>query len=351
MTFTKQKLSDAQMGYAVSKARVLGAERVIAASEAEGPAVVFEGADMEPRVLAKEPGGTMGFAAVPGRDDALFVITGFYPVFKAETAGIHLYRASDGLTAPWQGERVIELPFVHRIASVATPIGDYLIGATVCGGKEYRDDWSKPGAVYAYPVPAGLDGPWEAQTVLDGIHRNHGLALGRVDGVDSLLVSGSEGLFALALPGEEDASGKPVEPWRATKLLDHEVSEMGLIDFDGDGEDELAVIEPFHGDAFSVYKNRGGGWERVYSAELSFGHGLSVGSLAGVPVAVAGNRDGSKNLVCYRPGPDDAFAMEEIVVDEGPATAGTTIASTPEGDGIVASNPEFAEYALYLARP
>lgn len=350
MTFEKRKLSDAEMGYAVSQARVLGADRVLAASEAHGPAVAFDGPRLEPRVIATEPGGTMGFAAVPGRDDALFVITGFYPIFEATAAGIHLYRAVDGLAVPWKGERVVDLPYVHRIASVATPLGDYLIAATVCGGKEFRDDWSKPGAVYVYPIPRGLDGPWDAHTVLDGVHRNHGLGLGRVAGVRSLLVSATEGVFALALPGEEDANGKPVEPWLTTKLLDHEVSEMGLIDFDGDGEDELAVIEPFHGDTFGVYKNRGGRWERVYAAQLSFGHGLSVGTIAGEPVAVAGNRDGSKNLVCYRPGSADPFAMEEVVVDEGPATAGTTIASTPEGDGIVASNPEFAEYALYVAR-
>lgn len=351
MTFEKRRLSEAEKGYAVSQARVAGADRVLAASEAHGPAVAFDGPRLEPRVIAREPGGTMGFAPVPGRDDALFVITGFYPVFEATTAGIHLYRAVDGLSAPWEGERVIELPYVHRIASAATSLGDYLIAATVCGGKEYRDDWSKPGAVYAYPVPLGLDGPWDAQVVLDGVHRNHGLTLGAIDGVRSLLVSATEGVFALALPGEEDAWGASVEPWRTTTLLEHEVSEMGLIDFDGDGEDELAVIEPFHGNSFAVYKNGARGWERVYAAELSFGHGLSVGRLAGTPVAVAGNRDGSKNLVCFRPGSDDAFAMEETVVDEGPATAGTTIAATPDGDGIVASNPEFAEYALYLARP
>jgi hypothetical protein len=350
MTFTKRKLADAQMGYAVSKATVLGRERILAASEEKGPAVVFDGPRMEPRVIATEPGGTMGFAAVPGRDDALFVITGFYPVFEATTAGIHLYQATDGLSQPWRGERVIELPYVHRIGSVATPIGDYLLGATVCGGKEYRDDWSKPGAVHAYPIPVGLDGPWEPQTILEGIHRNHGLGFGRVDGVDSLLISGTEGLFALALPGAEDAEGRPIEPWRVTTLLGHEVSEMGLIDFDGDGEAELAVVEPFHGDTFSVYKNGSNGWDRVYSAELDFGHGLSVGTLAGEPVATVGNRGGSKNLVCFRPVSTGPFAMEQIVVDEGPATAGTTIAATADGDGIVASNPEFAEYALYLAR-
>lgn len=349
MKFTKRKLADADMGYAVSRARIAGEERVLAASEAHGPAVAFVGANLEPVTIATEPGGTMGFASVPGRDDALFVITGFYPIFEATGAGVHLYRAVDGLAEPWHGERVVELPYVHRIASVATSEGDFLLGATVCGGKEFRDDWSKPGAVYAFPIAADLAGPVAPETILDGIHRNHGLALGTIDGVASLLVSGTEGLFALALPGESSPDGSRVEPWRVSTLLDSEVSEMGLIDLDGDGEDELAVIERFHGDTFAVYKLRAGRWERVYDAELGFGHGLSVGHLAGEPVVAVGNRDGSKNLVCYLPTSSDPFSLEEIVVDEGPATAGTTIASTPFGDGIVASNPEFAEYALYVA--
>lgn len=93
MTFEKRRLAEADMGYAVCQLDVLGETRPIAASEAHGPAVAFDGPGLDPHVIATEPGGTMGFAPVPGRDDMLFIITGFYPVFKAEAAGIHLYRA------------------------------------------------------------------------------------------------------------------------------------------------------------------------------------------------------------------------------------------------------------------
>ncbi len=350
MTFEKHRLADADMGYAVSQLEIAGETRAIAASEERGPAVVFEGENLEPRIIATEPGGTMGFASVPGRDDVLFVITGFYPVFKAEAAGIHLYRAVDGLARPWSGERIIDLPFVHRILTVSTPMGDYLIAATVCGGKAFQDDWSKPGTVYAYAIPRSLDGPWHADPILDSLHKNHGLGRGQIDGVDSLLVSGTEGLFALALPGSRDRNGTDVKPWARTTILDHEVSEIGLIDLDGDGEVELVVIEPFHGNELSVYKSGPGGWGRIYSAELAFGHGLSVGSLNGEPVAVVGNRAGNKDLVCYRTASPDPFTMEQVVVDHGAASAGTTVMSTAKGDGIVSSNPELKEYALYLAR-
>jgi len=350
MTFEKRRLAEADMGYAVYQLDILGQTRPIAASEAHGPAVVFEGPQLEPRVIATEPGGTMGFAPVPGHDDMLFIITEFYPIFKAEAAGIHLYRAVEGLAKPWDGERIIDLPFVHRIMTIPTPLGDYLVAATVCGGKEYQEDWSKPGTVFAYLIQPELSGPWEPMPILESIHRNHGLSLGTVDGVESLLVSGTEGLFALAVPGSTDGEGAEVDPWRAITILDHEVSEMGLIDLDGDGVSELVVIEPFHGDELAVYKNGSSGWKKVYSAELGFGHGLSVGHLKGEPVAVVGNRAGSKDLVCYRAVPGEQFTMEPIVVDHGAATAGTTITATAQGDGIVSSNPEFGEYAFYLAQ-
>jgi hypothetical protein len=350
MTFEKRTLADADMGYAVSQLELAGATRAVAASESNGPAVVFDGPKLQPNTLATEPGGTMGFAAVPGRDDAFFAITRFYPIFQADEAGIDLFRSRDGLATPWAGERTVDLPFVHRIASVSTREGDYLLAATVCGGKDSRDDWSRPGAVYAYRIPDDLGGPWEARTILRGIHKNHGMNLGAIAGTRSLLISGEEGLFAVALPESTTGPGTAVEPWHATKLLEREVSEMVLYDFDGDGVDEMAVVAPFHGNEFAVYKERDGVWEQLFSAPLSLGHGLSAGSLNGEPVAVVGNREGEKDLVCFHPTSTDPFDMERIVVDHGPASAGTTVLSTPDGDGIISSNPEFGEYALYLAR-
>ena len=38
------------------------------------------------------------------------------------------------------------------------------------------------------------------------------------------------------------------------RIFDHEVSEFGFVDFDGDGVDEIVTIEPFHGENFVIYK-------------------------------------------------------------------------------------------------
>ena len=65
MKFEKRQLAVADMGYAVSTQQILGENRVIAASESTGPAVVFAGDEMKPCVISTGPGGCMGFAPVP----------------------------------------------------------------------------------------------------------------------------------------------------------------------------------------------------------------------------------------------------------------------------------------------
>jgi len=292
-------------------------------------------------VLGEEPGGCMGFAPVPGRDDALIMISRFYPIFKAESAGLHLFTAVDGLAQPWRGTKVLDLPFVHRIAGVTNGKESYLVAATVCGGKDFQDDWSRPGKVFVAEFPHSPEEGWNMVQVLEGIHRNHGMATGEYDGRSCVFVSGDEGIFAIEIP----APG--VWEWRSEKIFDGPISELCFADLDGDGETELAVIEPFHGETLSVYKRREGSWQSIFTAELAFGHGLWAGTLAGQPAIIVGNRAGANNLVCYRTTSGEPFTMEEIVVDEGSGTTNLDVVTTAEGEAVVASNAEHAEYAMY----
>ncbi|MBT3272630.1 MAG: hypothetical protein HN368_05715 [Spirochaetales bacterium] len=341
MNFEKKRLSKAEDGYSINAMTLLGQPCVVAAAEGTGPGMVFPIASLTPSVIATSPGGCMGFAEVPNRDDAMLMITGFYPIFKAETAGIHLFISIDGFNIPWRGFRVLDLPFVHRIAGISRGSESFLIAATVCGGKDFQDDWSKPGAVYAAQFPGSIAGPWEAQKIFDGIHRNHGMSTGQYQGIESAFVSADEGIFAISPPLAGD------DLWKIDRLFDKAVSEFCFADLDGDGEDELAVIEPFHGDAMTIYKKIGSTWTRVFSMELGFGHGLWTGKLTGEAVVIAGNRSGTKNLVCFRVTSRDPFAMEELVIDQGSGTTNLDVLRSAGGDAIVASNPEYGEYALY----
>ena len=349
MTFEKRKLADAEMGYAVSSLDILGENRIFAASEDRGPAVVFTGQELEQRIVSTDPGGSMGFAPVPGRADALYMITGFYPIFRAENAGVRLIRAVDRFEEPWVGEHLIDLPFVHRIGSASTPKGDYLVGATICGGKDHREDWSRPGSVIAFPIQDDCS-LGEPLTILDSIHRNHGMNRAKYRGVESLFIAGDEGVFALTLPGGVTTEGRALGDWEVRVILDHPVSEIALIDLDSDGVDELVTIEPFHGNKLGVYKDSGDDWNLIHETELEFGHGLTAGTLTDELVIIVGNRAGEKELICFRIASSAPLATERLVVDSGTGTAGTTIVKSVWGEAIATSNPEYNEYALYLPR-
>lgn len=410
MNFKKQTLLKAGQGYFIKVMNILGENRIAAAPEANAPAYIFTAPDFKPQMIAEEPGGCMGFAPVPGKSDALFMITEFYPIFKSEKAGIHYFQAVDGLNTPWQGNRIIDLPFVHRITVVSNGSNSFLIAATVCGGKDYQDDWSKPGAVYAVPIPTSLSGAqeesgpsnqkgnigggpstgqsvgpardWKLMPVIEGLHKNHGMNNGTYNEKPCVYITGTEGLFVLYVP--EAGRGGHIEDWKYEKLIDTEISEVFPADLDGDGVDELAVIEPFHGNAMSVYKRtveaaghgRGSAesadpaaeaagpagrnadergtetagettWEKIFSAELGFGHGLWAGTMAGKPVVIAGNRSGEKNLACFETTSTGPFTMKESAVDHGSGTTNMDVITTPHGEALAASNQGHEEYALY----
>jgi hypothetical protein len=344
MKFTKRRLSSAQMGYFITHLNILGQDRIIAAPEANGPTMLFAPPAYEPHILASGPGGCMGFAPVPGRDDAFLMITEFYPIFKSETAGINLFQAVDGLNEPWRHKRILDLPFVHRICMVGNGTDNYLVAASVCGGKDFQDDWSRPGITYAAKVPDDIEGPWELMPVMEGIHRNHGMQVGRFAGQRCVFIAGDEGLFALQIPKPGSSE------WKNTLIIEQPVSEVYPADLDQDGEDEIVVIEPFHGQAMSVFKNTQGVWTRIYTAQLAFGHGLWAGRLGGENVVIAGNRANDKNLACFKVTSTNPFTMEESVIDEGSGTTNMDVIDTPDGKALITSNPGREEYALYIPK-
>lgn len=341
MRFTKSRLADVEQAYSIVAMPILGESRVIAAPEGPGPVMAFTPPSLDPVVLVDGPGGCMGFAAYPGRDDAIFLISDFYPIYQSERAGVDLCLAVDGLAVPWARRRVFELPFVHRICTVGDGQRSFLLAASICGGKTHRDDWSQPGTVYAAELSEEPEHDLEPAPVLEGIHHNHGMHVGTYRGERCVYIAADEGLYALRLPTEGSST------WPFDHLLDEPISEPCFIDLDGDGALELAVIEPFHGNAMSVYKERDGRWERVFSSELSFGHGMWTGDLAGAPTVIVANRSGNKDLVCLQVSSLDPFTMEETIIDAGSGTTNVDVLDIDGRQVLVAANAAHAEYAKY----
>lgn len=75
-------------------------------------------------------------------------------------------------------------------------------------------------------------------------------------------------------------------------------SDAVLLDFDGDGQRELGVIAPFHGDCVRIYKKQNGRFQKVYEygRKLPFCHAFYGGTLCGKPTLVVGHRAGARGL-------------------------------------------------------
>ena len=279
------------------------------------------------------PGGVMSFVPAPGHPDLFYSIMGLFPPFVGMEAGVFMHRRT-GET--WETAKAMALPFAHRCDILEKEGRSWLFAASCSKFKENPADWSQSGELYVIPLDTETGLPGTPELVYDKIWRHHGMLKARVHGDDTLLFSGAEGVFYMV---RENGA------WKTCRLFDHEVSEFGLLDLDGDGADELVTIEPFHGNTLNVYKNAGGSWEKLYTDELWFGHGLSCGMFRGEPVIVVGNRRGPLTLNLYRRLPDGRFAKEILEEQAGPTQ--TQVFTADGRDYILSANQLKNEVALY----
>ena len=279
------------------------------------------------------PGGVMSFVPAPGHPDLFYSIMGLFPPFVGMEAGVFMHRRKeDG----WETVKAMALPFAHRCDILEKEGRSWLFAASCSKFKENPADWSQSGELYVIPLDPETGLPGTPELVYDKIWRHHGMLKARVREDDTLLFSGAEGVFYMA---RED--GK----WKVCPLFDHEVSEFGLIDLDGDGADELVTIEPFHGNTLNVYKCTPDGWNKLYTDELWFGHGLSCGRFRGEPVIVVGNRRGPLTLNLYRRLADGSFAREILEDQAGPTQ--TQVFTADGTDYILSANQLKNEVAIY----
>ena len=155
---------------------------------------------------------------------------------------------------------------------------------TLKSDHEYKDDFRSPGKVYAAVLPADLSGldeehPLKMKVIKDGMTRNHGYCRCSKDGRDGSVISCEEGVFWFEAP---DA---PRGEWKIEQLSDEAASDAMLIDLDGDGEEELFTMLPFHGDTIRILKNAGMPMlpcmniRRNWSSFMPFPAAISAGSL------------------------------------------------------------------------
>ena len=170
------------------------------------------------------PGGVMSFVPTPGHPDLFYSIMGLFPPFVGMEAGVFMHRRTGD---SWETAKAMALPFAHRCDILEKDGRNWLFAASCSKFKENPADWSQSGELYVIPLDAETGLPVTPELVYDKIWRHHGMLKARIHGDDTLLFSGAEGVFFMVFK-----DGR----WTVSRLFDHEVSEFGLIDLDGDGK-------------------------------------------------------------------------------------------------------------------
>ena len=315
----------------------VGSDSYIGAGSETKPEVYFY--DIKTGISSRvsdSPGGLMSFIPVPGKQDLFISIMGLFPPFIGGEAGLFMHKRING---DWKTWRALHLPFAHRCEILNRAGKNFLFAATVSTFKENPQDWSNPGELHLIKPDDTPGTKWESRVIDNGITKNHGMVRTRIKGKETICISGKEGIFYL--------EQNPQEDWVLSPMFRGEVSEMTFIDLDGDGQDELVTIEPFHGETLNVYKHTGKKWELRFSDSLSFGHGLSSGFIQKKPVIVVGNRSGSLALESFSVRDLLNGKFDRMVIEENTGPTQTQVFSVGDVDYILSSNQRKNEVALY----
>lgn len=333
MIIEKTVLAEVDKVYATCIGRLEGKEAWIGASEGEGPCVCA--VDGKTLTLWDEPGGTMNIVPIPGRSGEFYGTQKFLPVFAAADCTLNHIKYENGSFCVTE---VMKTPYLHRFDLFLQDGQVYFIGSTLCGKKEFTQDWSSPGAVYTGMVK---DDPREAfplKKLYVGITKNHGFC--REDGLFGLryLITGVEGIFAFQVPKHPWD-----DDWTVTKLWEGEISDIAACDIDGDGQMEYASIEPFHGSKAVIYKEVDGALSPIKEYDIDFGHVIWGGTVNQRPVFILGyRRQEMKLLMIYYDG-----EFKEELIDSGVGPSQISVLSGENESFVLSANRQINELALY----
>ena len=342
MQIEKKVVTKLTKCYSLAELDFRGEKAYLVASEKSFPCLVI---GRNGQILDKvwdEPGGVMTMEPLP--DGSFLATHRFYSPNDSKEAGIVLAQpGEDG----WRIRTLCKLPFVHRFGLLNREGNTYIVAATLKSDHQFKEDWTCPGRIWVGRLPENPDAvdeayPLELTPLVSGLLRNHGFFKYEENGYEACLVGTENGIYKVTPPAPEGQ-------WQAERILDAAVSDMLLADFDGDGEKEMMVLTPFHGEKLSVYQTRDGAWEKIYDAPqpLEFLHGLAMGKLAGREVAVIGHRKGNRDL-CMLSCDENGYRLDVLDHDVGPAN----VLCREDGENlwILSANRETDEVAMYTVR-
>lgn len=346
MKVKKKIISNLTKCYSIAPLKYNNKDHLLVAAEKVDKCLLFDQDGNLEDTVWSEPGGVMSMVQVPGRNGQFLATHKFYsPNDSKEAKIVVVTPVSKG---NWEVRTLVKLPHVHRFDIVKRNGVNYLIACALKSGHEFKEDWSMPGKVYAAVLPDDLsafndENQLKLTVLKDNMLKNHGYYRVKDNGVETSIISADCGVYKFIPPETVDSF------WTINKLLDVPASDAVLVDMDEDGEKELAVLSPFHGDQISIYKKLDGKFKKIYDYEkkAEFTHAIYGGELCGKPALVVGHRKGERNLIVFTYDKVKGDYKAQIIdKDCGPANV---FRYKKEGkDIIISTNREINEVAMYI---
>lgn len=340
MKVVKKHLDEIYRAYAASSIEINGELNLLVASEEKGyPCYAYSGKNFNHRhTIWEDGGGCMSIIPIPNRENEFLAVRDFY--LKESPSGARLVwgHLVDG---EWVTETVIKLPYLHRFDIWNVDGEIYFIGATIADQKSSKDDWSHSGTIYYAKLPEVLTDGLELKVLKKGLFRNHGYIRHMVDGKPRGTFGCDQGVFEV-IPSKDGQ-------WQVNHMMEGRISEVAWCDLDGDGQDELMTIEPFHGNSMKIYKLIDGNYTEIYiyPYEIDFSHTLVGTTLCGIPSFVGGVRRVDSELF-YIQWVDGR--CKETIIEKGAGPANVAVINLKDCDLIISANHTKNEAAVYTVK-
>jgi hypothetical protein len=346
MPFTKKHLCDLPACYAAGQIELDGRPQLLLAPDGRGPSYLFDCHSLAGRIIREGPGGTMSMVALPDGRAGFLAVQRFFPGFQAQDAEIVWVCPENGR---WTDKHRVKLPYLHRFDILVRNGIHYLVACTLCSEKKSQEDWSSPGCIYGAELPLDFNQTVELQLIASGLTRQHGFWKVQKPGYSTALSACDQGVFEIQPPINRGQS------WSVAQILARPVSDIALCDIDQDGVDELATIEPFHGNDFKIYRQTESCFSPIYQYPgghaagqpdvFSFGHVVWGGQLRNENVFIGGCRAGRRELFVLR-WRNGGICEETIETGGGPANI--AVINGREHDLLLVANHEIGEGALFI---
>ncbi|MDO4555681.1 MAG: hypothetical protein Q4B70_11100 [Lachnospiraceae bacterium] len=345
MKVTKKVIGNLNKCYSIAPLTYQGKKHFLVAAEKTDPCYLFDLDGNQEDTVWEGPGGVMSMAQIPGSDGCFLSTHKFYSPNDSKEAKIVVVTPLE--KGNWQVKTLVEIPHVHRFDIVTRNGVNYLIACALKSGHEFKEDWSMPGKVYGAVLPDDLSGfdenhQLELTVLKDNMLKNHGYYKVNDEGIDTCIISADCGVFQFIPPASKE------ENWEIKTLIEDAASDAVLIDLDEDGEKELVVLAPFHGEYIRIYKKIDGSFKQIYQYEKSaeFTHAIYGGMLCGKPAVVIGHRKGERNLIAFTYNKEQK-AYESQILDEDCGSANVYHYVKDGKDIIIGANREIDEIAMY----